>query len=486
MSNIYRDIAERTNGDIYIGVVGPVRTGKSTFVSRFVNQLVLPNIADANSRKRATDELPQSAEGKMIMTTQPNFVPNDAVRVKLANKSTANIRLIDCVGYLVEGAEGHLDGDKDRLVTTPWSNKPMTFGAAAELGTEKVVKEHSTVAVVVTSDGSIADIVRTNYVSAEEKVINQLKECGKPFVVVLNSANADSADAVSLAQALTEKYGCNVIPLNVLNCTDSQFEEVLSAILYEFPIKKVCFDMPNWMRTLDSKFWLIEEILDTVKTCCNDIYKMKQCSKLESVFDNSEHLEKLTVAELEMGKGIVHCTITPKPELFYQILSEQAQADITDQFNLMKFVVKSAYAKSKYESIQSALESAESTGYGVVCPQDSSMKLCPPEIVKQGSKYGVKLKASAPSLHIMRIDVATEVSPMVGTEQQSQYLLSEFNTNPDQIWQTNMFGKSLSSLVQEGLTEKCINMPQEIKDKLVKTTSRIVNESKGGLICLLL
>ncbi len=486
MTNIYKDIAERTNGDIYIGVVGPVRAGKSTFVSKFMEKVVLPNISGKNNRSRAIDELPQSADGRMIMTTQPNFVPNEAVKIKLGDKATANIRLIDCVGYLIEGVEGHMDGDKPRYVNTPWSSEAMPFDRAAELGTTKVVEEHCSIAVVVTNDGSVMDIARSNYVPAEEKVIKKLREANKPFVVVLNTRNDNSSDTVSLADALSEKYNTTVIPLDVANASKEKFEGVLSSILGEFAIRRICFDMPEWMRTLDNDNWLIADMLSKVKQCTMSLDKMKQCSDIVDTFADDDNLLCPVISELDMGKGDVRCSIEPREHLFYTILSQQANADISNQYGLMDFVVKSAYAKTQYDRMRPAIEQAQSSGYGVVSSFDDSMQLCPPEIVKQGTRYGVCLKATAPTLHIMRVDVSTEVSPTVGTEQQSQYLLNQFESNPEQIWSTNMFGKSLSSIVQEGLAEKCDSMATEIKDKLVRTTTRIVNEGKGGLICLLL
>lgn len=486
MTNIYKDIAERTNGDIYIGVVGPVRAGKSTFVTKFMEKVVLPNISGKNNRQRAVDELPQSADGKIIMTTQPNFVPNEAVKIKLGDKATANIRLIDCVGYLIEGAEGHMDGDKPRFVNTPWSSEAMPFDRAAELGTTKVVEEHSSIAVVVTNDGSVMDIPRNNYLSAEEKVVKKLRDANKPFVIVLNTRNDKSSDTVSLADALSEKYNTTVIPLDIANASKENFEDVLSSILGEFAIRRICFDMPDWMRTLDNDNWMIADMLAKVKGCTSCIDKMKQCSDIVDTFADDDNLLCPVITELDMGKGDVRCTIEPREHLFYTILSQQANADISNQYGLMDFVVKSSYAKTQYDKMRPAIEEAQSNGYGVVGAFDESMQLCPPEIVKQGTRYGVSLKATAPTLHIMRVDVSTEVSPTVGTEQQSQYLLSQFESDPEQIWSTNMFGKSLSSIVQEGLAEKCDSMAGEIKEKLVRTTTRIVNEGKGGLICLLL
>lgn len=486
MNNIYQDISERTNGDIYVGVVGPVRSGKSTFVSNFMEKLILPEISDKNERARATDELPQSADGKMIMTTQPNFVPNTAVKLVLNDKSTANVRLIDCVGFLIDGAEGHLDGDKMRLVNTPWASEPMPFERAAEIGTQKVAGEHSTVVVAVTCDGSIGDIPRKNYVPAEEKTVRELKSIGKPFVVVMNSKNPTSEATETLCHSLSEKYGTCVMPLNVQTATAKQMEEVLQNILKEFPVRRLAVDLPDWMRALNKDNKVIASVLERVKKGCTEIDKMKDCEKLTEGFADCDFLEEFAVSSLDMGNGVAHYNLTPKAELFFSVLSEEANMDITDEFSLMSFVTSAAYAKRCFETIKDALEQADKLGYGIVYPDVDKMSLNEPEMVRQGSIYGVRLKATAPSYHIIRVDVATEVSPMVGTEQQSQYLLAEYKQNPQAIWNTNMFGKTMSGLAREGLEGKCSAMPNEIKKKLTRTIGKIVNENRGGLICLLL
>lgn len=486
MNSIYQDIAQRTNGEIYIGVVGPVRTGKSTFVTNFIQQLILPNIGDKNDRKRTVDELPQSADGKMIMTTQPKFVPNQAVQIATGEKSFAKVRLIDCVGYAVDGAEGLLDGDAPRLVNTPWSNQPMPFEKAAEIGTHKVVSEHSTVAVVVTNDGTITQLPRSSYVPAEERVISELKSLGKPFVVVLNSKSPDSNNAIALANALQQKYLVSTVAMDVANATKQQFESLLQTVLGEFPVKKICIDMPKWLRTLDGDHPIIVSLLEKVKSGCKNVCKMKDVPAFVAEFCESEQFDCMVQQSLNMGNGEVICNLSPKPTLFYDVLSQKAGCNVADEYNLIKYVTENAYAKAQYERLAAALAQAEETGYGVVPPALDSIAFAEPEITKQGNRYGVKLKATAPSLHLLKIDVATEVSPVMGTEQQSQYLLAEFQQNPAQIWQTNMFGKTMSNLVEDSLVEKCNKMPSEIQAKLVKTTSRIVNEGKGGMICLLL
>lgn len=486
MNNIYQDIAERTNGDIYIGVVGPVRSGKSTFVKNFMERMILPSIADKNEKQRAIDELPQSADGKIIMTTQPKFVPNNAVRLTLDDKATANVRLIDCVGYLIDGAEGHLEGDKARLVNTPWSTEPIPFERAAEIGTQKVVGEHSTIAVVVTTDGSIGDITRQSYIPAEERVVRELKNAGKPFVVLLNCKYPEDERAKELAASLQEKYGVSVMPINILNADGKQMEEVLRCILKEFPVRRIAVNLPKWMRALDKENKVILNIIDRLKERAVSVEKMKDADSVLEGFADCDFIENARVDSLDMGRGVVNCVLEPKSDLFFNVLSEQAQMDISDEYSLMSFVTASAYAKSRFEAMKDALDEADANGYGIVYPQVDKVSLNEPEMVKQGNIYGVRLKATSPSYHIVKVDVATEVSPMVGTEQQSKYLLDEYKQNPQAIWNTNMFGKTMAGLAKEGLEGKCSGVPVEIKQKLCKTLNKIVNENRGGLICLLL
>ncbi len=486
MNNIYQDIAERTNGDIYIGVVGPVRAGKSTFIKNFMESIILPKIEDKNERDRAMDELPQSADGKIIMTTQPKFVPNKAVSLTLEDKSTANVRLIDCVGYLIDGAEGHMEGDKARLVNTPWSSEPMPFERAAELGTQKVTSEHSTIAVVVTTDGSIGEIPRQSYISAEERVIRELKTAGKPFVVILNSKHAGSAQTKELAATLEEKYGVCVLPFDVMKADGKAMEQVLSSVLKEFPVRRIAVDLPKWMRALDKDCKVIGDIIERLKINASIVDKMKDAESLLDVLALCEGIENATVASLDMGSGVVNYNLEPKADLFFKVLSEQAQMDISDEFSLMSFVTTSAYAKNRFDAIKDALDEADANGYGVVYPKTSEMSLDEPQMVKQGNVYGVRLKATSPSYHIIKVDVATEVSPKVGTEEQSKYLIEQYKQNPEAIWNTNMFGKTMAGIAKDGLENKCYNMPIEIKQKLSRTLNKIVNENRGGLICLLL
>ena len=483
--DIYKDISQRTGGDIYIGVVGPVRTGKSTFVANFMESLVLPLLSDANAKRRAVDELPQSADGTAIMTTQPKFVPNEAVPVTIGDRLRANVRLIDCVGYLIDGVAEFEDG-KPRMVKTPWSAEEMPFKEAAEFGTAKVVSEHSTIAVVVTNDGTITEFPRANYVPAEERVVKELKQCGKPFILVLNTTHPQAESVAQLAAALEEKYGVKVLPMNVKAMTKQDAETVLKEILDEFPAQNLRIELPDWMRTLEADDWIIADLLTKIRQNASRVHRMKDCEKLFADSVESEFLKKPQINNVDMGQGVVTYSVEAKEGLFYRVLSDCANMEITDDFSLMTFVKQAAVAKTEYEKVKAALDEAMTDGYGVVNPTLKDMVFENPEIVKQGSRYGVRLKANAPSLHIMKIDVSTEVSPIVGTEEQSRSMLQEFETNPKGIWETNMFGKPLSVMAQEGLGSKLTAMPKEAQLKLRKTVGKIVNEKKGGIICILL
>lgn len=488
--SIYEDIATRTNGDIYLGVVGPVRTGKSTFITKFMQSLVLPNIPNKNTKDRAVDELPQSANGKTIMTTQPKFVPNEAVGVKIAGKVKMNVRLIDCVGYLVDGVLGHEENDKPRLVKTPWSADALPFEEAAELGTQKVIGEHSTIAVLVTTDGTIADLPRSAYVKAEERVAKELKENNKPYIVIVNSAEPQSENAQNLAQSLAQKYQVAAIALNVANLDETQIETVFGMLLEEFPIESVHIKIPKWMQALSFQDEIIQAVVTESTVFCENVEKVGQIDTNARIFDHSENFEPIGVDSIVLGEGRVYFEIKPKPALFYKVLSSQTGQTIADDFHLVSYIKKLAHAKTEYEKIKGALTQVAETGYGVVVPTLEEMMLEEPQIVKQGSRFGVKLKASAPSLHIMKVDIETEVNPLVGTEQQSEelvkFLMSEFENDPKAIWESNIFGKSLSSLVKEGISNKLAIMPSDAQRKMRKTLGRIVNEGKGGVICILL
>lgn len=486
MHNIYKDISERTNGDIYIGVVGPVRSGKSTFISQFIKKLVLPHVADKNDKKRIMDEMPQSADGKTIMTSQINFVPNNAVKLTFDDKSSANFRLVDCVGYVVDGAEGLVEEGKPRMVNTPWSNEPIPFDKAAEEGTKRVVNQHSSVAIVVTTDGTIGQIDRQSYISAEERVISELHQLNKPFIVVLNSKQPNSESTQQLAQMLQQKYHVCVLPLNIANADTKTMERVLQSILQEFPIRHISLDLPKWMRALDKDSDIIADIIARVKEGMSKIVKMKDAEALIEHLHQCQYLQEASISSLELGKGDAIYTLTPTQNLFFEVLSKQANTNIEDEYGLISFVTQSAYAKQQYEALKDAINQADETGYGVVSPQIGKMTVDEPQLCKQAGVYSVKVHATAPSYHIIKVDVSTEIAPMVGTEQQGQYLLTEYRNNPQAIWNTNMFGKTMANLAQDGLLGKSSAVPNEIKVKLSKALDKIVNENKGGLFCLVL
>lgn len=488
--SLYEDIAKRTGGDIYVGVVGPVRCGKSTFITNFMQSLVVPNIKDVNCKERAIDELPQSADGKTIMTTQPRFVPNEAVKINVDEKVEMNVRMIDCVGYLVDGALGHEEGEKPRLVKTPWTQEDIPFEEAAELGTKKVIEEHSTIGIVMTTDGSITDIPRSSYVQAEERVVRELTAQNKPFVIVLNSKKPNAEETKKLANSLYAKYQIPVITKDVAKLTEKDVEDIFEKILLEFPIKTLSVKMPEWLQVLPFEHPIITSIISEIEKFGQEANKIGQIDRTNVAFLENEDFEPVVVSTIKMGEGKIYFEITPKPQLFYRVLSEQCETEIKDDFHLMSYIKQLAYAKKEYDKIKVALEEVKEKGYGVVMPSAEDMSLEDPQIVKQGSKFGVKLKASAPSLHIMSVDIETEVNPLVGSQAQSEelvkYLLDEFEQNPKAIWETNMFGKSLSSLVNEGINAKITTMPLEAQRKMRKTLGRIINEGKGGIICILL
>lgn len=484
--DIYADVAKRTGGDIYIGVVGPVRTGKSTFVTSFVQNVVLPNVTDQNERQRVIDTLPQSADGKTVMTTQPKFVPDKGVKVNFRDDTSMCVRLIDCVGYMVDGALGANEDEKPRLVQTPWSNEEIPFEKAAEIGTKKVVCDHSTIAIVVTNDGTITELGRSAYLSAEERVVDELKKLGKPFVVVLNTKNPSDEQTLKLRDALEEKYGVSVLAVDVKNMDSGVIGDIMESVLAEFPLQSVRVNLPKWMRTFEPSNPVIKQILNEVLQKTQNLQKMKDCDVLQNMFSDSQDVFPCRAIIKKMGKGVVECEVDAKPELFFKMLSQQANEQICDEYSLMHFVKRLSYAKQQFDKIEQALEMVEQNGYGIVMPDQKDMTLETPEVFKQGAQYGVKLKASAPTLHIMKVDVNTTVSPVVGTQQQSEYMLSSFEENPEKIWDTNMFGKSMSQLVQESLCAKSTSMPQDVQNKVRKTVGRVVNENKGGLLCILL
>ena len=487
--DLYRDISMRTGGDIYIGVVGPVRTGKSTFITKFMQALVLPSIKDANRKKRVTDELPQSADGKTVMTTQPKFVPDEAQTVDLGDKLRARVRLIDCVGYLVDSAEGHTEDGKPRLVDTPWSKEKMPFEQAAEFGTRKVMTDHSTIGIVVTTDGSVTELPRKSYEKAEERIIVEMKELGKPFVVVLNTAKEKDPESKKLAAKLSEKYGVPVILQNVTAMGKEEISEILKAVLMQFPVESVGVMMPKWLQALPRDNEIISDIIGKAVSGAENVRVMGDYGKLSAAFENDEYIQKVSDVDVNFGTGKITLELAPVPGLFYEVLSRQCDLKIENDLELVSYIKSLGYAKKQYDKLAEAVKQADEFGYGVVVPADDDMNLDAPEIVRKGSHYGVRLKASAPSYHIMKIDVETEVSPIMSESQDEKALkdwLDGFGEDSRGVWKTNMLGKSLDSIAKDGLTAKLASMPADTRTKLKKTVGRIVNEGKGGVLCILL
>lgn len=487
---IYRDISARTNGDIYVGVVGPVRTGKSTFIKRFMDKVVLGMIEDGAEKQRMIDELPQSGNGKQIMTTQPKFVPSKAVKVNFNDELSAKVRLVDCVGYFVPGAEGAQNADgTERLVKSPWKDEEITLREAAEIGTHKVIADHSTIAVLLTTDGTIGDINRLNYIAAEERAVAELKEFNKPFVVVLNSTKPEADATKKLAASLKDKYAAPVVCANVEKMEESDFLSLLETVLYEFPVSTIKVDLPKWARALPQDNELIAEIIENLKSSTQKVEKMRDAKTIENVFDQPKY-EEFSAKNIDLSTGTVTYAIKIAQEEFYNLLSKECGANIADDFYLMSYMKQLVHAKREYDKIKTALDQVKETGYGIVNPTMDEMKLEEPKIISKGGTSGVQLKASAPSLHIMRVDVETEVTPALGNLEQSQafasYMLGEFENNPQGIWNTNMFGKPLANLVKEGIDAKVQNVPEEAQIKMRKTLTKIVNERKGGIICILL
>ncbi len=488
--NLYRDIAERTDGDVYIGVVGPVRTGKSTFIARFMEQLVLPRIPSGPKHDRVADELPQSASGRTIMTTQPKFIPDEAVTVALQENTAVRIRLVDSVGYLVKGALGVMDEGGVRMVHTPWFDQDIPFDQAAEIGTRKVMTDHATIGMVITTDGSITEIPRGSYVEAEERVVSELKALGKPFVILLNSATPRSAETLSLRDALEDKYGVPVMLLNVKEMQVEDIQHVLESVLLEFPLREAHLSVPAWLSALDANHWLVSHILDGVRQAGRQSRKMRESDVFTEAFAESEYADEVIQEKSQPGEGRMDFTLPLKQGLFNRILGEECGTEIRGDAHLLSLMKELVSAKAEYDHVADALWSVRDTGYGLVTPSMAEMTLQEPEIVRQGGQFGVKLKAHAPSLHLIRVDIETEVTPVVGTEKQSEelvrYLMEEFESDPQKIWSTHFFGKSLHDMVREGLSNKLQRMPDDARSKVQETLSRIINEGSGGMICILL
>ena len=487
---LYRDIAGRCDGDIYLGVVGPVRTGKSTFIKRFMELLVLPNMADAAERERTRDELPQSGAGHIIMTTQPKFIPNEAAKVTLRDEATARVRLVDCVGYLIPGVQGLTDGESARMVRTPWFDYDIPFEEAAELGTRRVIQEHATVGVVVTTDGSVADIPRSSYPAAEERVVEELKALGKPFIVVLNSAAPDAPETARLAGSLSERYGVPVRATDVMNMQAEDVNALLEAMLFEFPIREVRIQTPAWLTALAGDHWLGESVMEAIRAAAGQMRRVRDHEMLRAALGENEFVEEAAPTRIRLNDGTLEYRLTLKDGLFYRVLGEACGQSIEGEAHLFELMKELVAAKREYDRVAEALDSVRRTGYGMVSPAMEELTLMEPELVKQGGHYGVRMKASAPSVHMIRVDIQTEVNPIIGQQKQSEELVeslkAQFAGDREGIWDTEIFGKTLNELVREGVSAKLNRLPEDARTKLREALEKIVNEGAVGMICILL
>ncbi len=491
-TEVYKDIAKRTSGAFYLGVIGPVRTGKSTFIKKFMEELVIPNIRDEHEKDRARDEIPQSAAGKTVMTTEPKFVPDEAVDITLSSNAVMKVKMVDCVGYIVPDAIGHIENGQPRMVHTPWKSEPMPFKEAAELGTRKVITEHSTVGMLVTTDGTIGEIGRESYVEAEERVVKELKAINKPFAIILNSAAPESKEAIKLAYDLEKKYEAPVALVNCLLLDGDDIKHILELVLSEFPIREVNASVPEWVNALDNNHSICTSLRDFV---LERAARAEKIGQIKDAFEYNEdnkndYIKDVQIEKIDLGKGSATVRLELVDGLYYQTISELCGFDISSEEKLIKLLCELSNMKKRYERISSALDDAEEKGYGIVMPDISDLHLEEPEIVKQAGGYGVRLRASAPSIHMIKAGIETEISPIVGTEQQSEELvksmLREFEEDPTKIWESNMFGKTLYQLINEGLHSKLSHMPNDAREKLSETLGRIINEGSGGLICIIL
>ncbi len=488
--DIFKDIAERTGGDIYIGVVGAVRTGKSTFIKKFMETLVLPNILNENDKTRAIDELPQSAAGRTIMTTEPKFVPNQAVQIHVDEGLDINVRLVDCVGYAVTEAKGYEDENGPRMVNTPWFEEPIPFQEAAEIGTRKVIQEHSTIGVLMTTDGTITDISRDAYVEAEERVVAELKEVGKPFIMILNSTDPYSEEAQLLSEELSQKYDIPVLAMSVANMKDDDITSVLREVLFEFPVHEVNVNLPSWVMVLNEDHWLRKNLEESVQGTVQDIRRLRDVRVVVDQFKEFEFIDDATLADMDMGLGVAEIDLFAPDELYDQILMEVVGVEIKGKDHLLQLMVEFSTAKAQYDKVAEALAMVKQTGYGIATPQLEDMTLDEPELIRQGSRFGLRLKATAPSIHMIKVDVESEFAPIIGSETQSQellrYLMQDFEEDPLKMWNSDIFGRSLASIVREGISAKLSMMPDNARYKLKETLERIINEGNGGLIAIIL
>ena len=487
--DIIKSITERTGGDLYLGVVGAVRTGKSTFIKKFIENLVVPNIEDEYEKKRALDEIPQSAQGRTIMTTEPKFVPSNAATIKV-DDFTASVRLVDCVGYIIPGAKGYEDENGPRMVKTPWYDEEIPFVEAAEIGTEKVIKDHSSIGIVVTTDGSIGEIERSDYVEAEERIVGELKEIGKPFIVILNSTHPMLPETERMADSLKESYGVPVLPISIENMSERDIYSILKEALYEFPVLEVNVDMPEWIATLDSENWLKKIYIEKIRESVIEIDKLRDIEHITSHFNDCEYISKSYLSNVDTSSGVVTVTLDAPDNLYNQVLKDIIGVAVTSKSQLLKLFQDYNEAKVEYDQIKTALKMVKTTGYGVACPTLSDMKLDTPEILKQGSRYGIKLKAVAPSIHMIRVDVESTFEPIIGSEMQSKelinYIMKDYDNDADSIWKSEIFGRSLDVIVKEGIQAKLSMLPENARFKLQQTLSKLVNKGNGNLFAIVL
>lgn len=486
---IIKNIAKRSGGDIYLGIVGAVRTGKSTFIKRMVETLIVPNIIDEYEKKRTLDEIPQSAAGKTIMTTEPKFVPNNTAKVKI-DDFTCNIKLIDCVGYMIENAIGATDENGPRMVKTPWYNEEIPFTEAAEIGTEKVIKEHSTIGIVVTTDGSIGEFKREDYLEAENRVIEELKSLGKPFIVVLNSTHPTLQDTQKIATEIKEKHNIPVLPINIESMTEKEMYDILREALYEFPVLEVKVNMPEWIAILNPDNKIKKSYIESIKESVVEIDKIRDVEQITSHFQTSEYIEKCYLSDIDTSTGIITINLSSPNKLYNETIKELINKDIKNKADLLSLFQEFNVAKKEYDQVKYALNMVKQTGYGVATPSISDMKLDKPEIIKQGTRYGIKLKAVAPSIHMIRVDVESTFEPIIGSELQSKelidYIMKDHNTDQQEIWKSEIFGRSLDSIVQEGIQSKINLMPENIRFKLQNTLSRVVNKGSNNVITIVI
>ena len=488
--NIYESIAERTQGDIYVGVVGPVRTGKSTFIKRFMDLLVIPNVTNTYVKERVVDELPQSGAGRTITTTEPKFVPAEAVSLELPGNINFKVRMVDCVGYMVKNALGHQENGKARMVNTPWQENQIPFEEAAEIGTRKVINDHSTIGIVVTTDGSIGEIERDSYLSAEERVVKELKELNKPFVIVLNSIDPEAEDTQQLKYNMEEKYGVPVVAANCARMNTNVLNQILSETLYEFPAAQITFHLPGFIEGLSNDHWIKATIISNIKEWSKTFDNIRDIKDSINSLEDGNVVQAIEVSNMDLGTGDIEVEVTPVSGLFYKVIEEIMGQEVINDYQFFNLIQEFSRAKKSYDKLKDAMSQVDETGYGIVQPKLSEMVLEEPEIFKQGNKFGVRLKAKAPSLHIIKTDITTEISPVVGSEKQSEdlirYLLTEFETNPSKIWETNIFGKSLYEMVTEQMENKLSNVPEHIRYKLQRSLQKISDEGKEYLICIVL